>query len=293
MTVLLQTLVDGLTVGGIFAVIGVAFNVVYRGGRVFNIAQGELLLLATFLSFFLLSHGLSGWIAFPVTMLVMAVVGLLIQQVVLRKLIGRSEMSLFVSTLGVLLFLNGAAIILFGSENRLYPNVLGAGQLKFAGVRVAYSAIIGTALIVLTVLAIGWFFARTRLGMAMTAVAEDHTVARSLGIDVGRSMALSWVIACVVSVVAVLTYMGGRTVSPDIDSIAFIALPVVLLAGVETIFGVLAAGAIVGIGQAAAARWLDPHTSGSASSLFPFVLMLAILVIRPHGLFGWKRLDRL
>lgn len=293
MTSLFQTLIDGLIAGGIFAAIGVAFNVVYRSGRVFNIAQGELLLLATFLSLLLLELGWSPWIAFPVTMLIMAVVGLLIERLVLRKLIGQSEMSLFVSTLGILLVLNGLTIVFLGGEPRLYPNVLATGTLEIAGVRINYDSLIGTVLIVVTVLAVSAFFSRTRLGLAMTAVAEDHQVARSLGIDVRRSMALSWVIAGVISTIAVLAYMGGRTVSPDISSIALIALPVVLLAGVETISGVLVAAAIVGVGQAASARWLDPGTSGGASVLFPFILMLVILMIRPQGLFGWKRVSRL
>jgi branched-chain amino acid transport system permease protein len=226
-------------------------------------------------------------------MAVMAALGLLIERLVLRRLIGQSEMSLFVSTLGVLLVLNGLTIVILGGEPRLFPNVLGTGTLEISGVRINHDAMVGTGIVVVTVVAIAAFFSRTRLGLAMTAVAEDHQVARSLGIDVRRSMALSWVIAGIVSTIATLAYMGGRTVSPDISSIALIALPVVLLAGVETIGGVLLAAAIVGVGQAASARWLDPLSSGGASVLFPFILMLAILMIRPQGLFGWKRVNRL
>jgi branched-chain amino acid transport system permease protein len=293
MTVLAQTLVDGLVTAAIFAAIGVAFNVVYRSGRVFNIAQGELLLLATFSSLVLLDTGLSPWLVFPIVLVLMSVVGLAVERFVLRRLIGRSEMSLFVSTLGVLLVLNGLVVAFLGGEPRLFPNVLGAGRLDIGGVRIDQAGLIGTLLVVAAVLAVAAFFSRTRTGLAMTAVAEDHQVARSLGINVSRSMAISWVIAGALSVVAVIAYMGGRTVAPDISAIALVALPVVLLAGVETVAGVLLAAAIVGVGQAVAARWLDPLTSGGASVLFPFVLMLVILVVRPQGLFGWKRVARL
>lgn len=293
MTALLQTLLDGVTSAAIFAAIGVAFNVIYRSGRVFNIAQGELLMLATFVSILLLDLGWSPWVVFPLTMVIMAAVGLTIERLVLRKLIGRSELSLFISTLGVLLVLNGLTIVLLGGESRLFPAVLGTARVEIGGVQVNVGAVVGAVIVLVTVLAVGAFFGRTRMGLAMTAVAEDHQIARSMGIDVGRSMALSWVLAGVISTIATLAYMGGRTVSPDVASIALIALPVVLLAGVETIVGVLAAAVIVGVGQAAAARWLDPGTAGGASVLFPFVLMLAILMIRPQGLFGWKRVERL
>jgi branched-chain amino acid transport system permease protein len=155
------------------------------------------------------------------------------------------------------------------------------------------SAIIGTGLIVIVVLGLAWFFRSTRAGLLMTAVAESHQIARSLGVDVRRSIAISWAVAGVVSALAAAAFMGGRNVSPDVASIAFVALPVVLLAGLETIGGVLIGGIIVGIGQAAAARWLDPYTEGGASLLFPFALMLVLLLIRPHGLFGWKQIERI
>lgn len=111
--------------------------------------------------------------------------------------------------------------------------------------------------------------------------------------DVRWSIGVSWAVAGVVSTLAAAAFMGGRMVSPDLASIAFVALPVVLPAGLETIGGVLVGGIVVGIGQAAAARWLDPYFEGGASLIFPFALMLVLLMIRPQGLFGWKHVDRI
>jgi branched-chain amino acid transport system permease protein len=293
MRAIIQTLVDGLAVGAVFTGVAVAFNVIYRSGRVFNIAQGEMIVLSTFMTLKFVKWGLSPWLAVTVGAVAMALFGLLIERFVLRALIGQPELSLFMATLGLLLVLQGTSSVAFGLAPQKFPAMLGSASYKIGGVYIQQSALIGLALIILLVALLSLLFNRTTVGLGMTAVAESHQVARSLGINIKRSMAISWVIAGVLSVVVTLVYASGRTVSPDISSVALIALPVVLLAGLESIGGVLVAALIVGVGQAAAARWLDPSTQGGASVVFPFALMLVLLLIRPQGLFGWKRVERL
>jgi branched-chain amino acid transport system permease protein len=112
-------------------------------------------------------------------------------------------------------------------------------------------------------------------------------------VNVRRSIGLSWAISGVIATISAVALMSGRSVSPDIASIAFVALPVVLLSGLETVGGVMLGGIIVGVGQGMAAAWLDPHFEGGASLLFPFALMMLILIVRPQGLFGWKRVERI
>jgi branched-chain amino acid transport system permease protein len=243
-----QIFISGITAGAIYAAVAVGFNVIYRSGRVFNIAQGEMLMLSTFISMTLFGLGINPWLA------------------------------LFMSTLGLLLVFNGVGLIAFGTEPRLFPDVLGTERWEIGNISIKESAVTGTVLIGLVVAGLAWFFRSTRAGLLMTSVAEDHQVARSLGVDVHRSIGLSW---------------AGRSVSPDVAAIAFVALPVVLLAGLETIGGVLVGGLIVGIGQSAAATWLDPLFEGGASLIFPFALMMVVLMVRPQGLFGWRRVERI
>lgn len=293
MEALARVLYTGVTTGAIYAAVAVGFNVIYRSGRVFNIAQGELLMIATFMMMALIAGGIDPWVALALTAVGMGCLGLMIERVVLRGLVGQSEMALFMATLGVLLVLNGLGHIVFGAEPRMFPDLFGSARWRVGGVSMRESTVIGTLVIVAVVLALAWFFRSTRAGLLMTAVAESHQIARSLGVDVKRSIAISWAIAGVVSALAAAAFMGGRMVSPEVAGIAYVALPVVLLAGLETIGGVLIGGIIVGIGQAAAARWLDPHLEGGASLIFPFALMLVILMLRPHGLFGWKRVERI
>ena len=293
MEVLARVLYSGITTGAIYAAVAVGFNVIYRSGKVFNIAQGEMLMVATFMMMSLIAAGFGPWVSLLLTALGMALLGLLVERLVLRRLVSQSEMALFMATLGILLVMNGAGHILFGAQPQLFPDLFGSDRWRVLGVTMKESVVIGTVLIVLVIGLLALFFQSTRTGLLMTAVAESHQIARSLGVNVQRSIALSWAVSGVVSTLAAAAFMGGRMVSPDVASIAFVALPVVLLAGLETIGGVLAGGLVVGIGQAAAARWLDPYSEGGASLIFPFVLMLVILMIRPQGLFGWKYVDRI
>jgi branched-chain amino acid transport system permease protein len=202
-------------------------------------------------------------------------------------------MALFMATIGLLLILNGLVIIFFGTEPRPFPDVLGTERWQVGPIQIKQSAVIGTAIITVLVLGLQWFFRSTRIGLLMTAVAESHQIARSLGVNVRRSIGLSWAIAGVAMTVATVAFMSGRSVSPDIATIAFIALPVVLLSGLESIGGVILGGIIVGIGQSMAATWLDPYTEGGGSLVFPYALMMIVLVLRPQGLFGWKRIERI
>ena len=290
---LLRVLVSGIANGAIYASVAVGFSIIYRSGKVFNIAQGEMLMLATFMAMTFFGMGMNPWVALLLTAIAMALLGLAVERFVLRPLVGQSEMALFMATLGLLLVLNGLGVIFFGTEPRLFPDVLGSARWAVGTVSIKQSAIVGTILIAVTVAILAWFFRSTRAGLFMSAVAESHQIARSLGVNVRRSIGLSWAIAGVVATISAAAFMSGRSVSPEIASIAFVALPVVLLSGLETVGGVMLGGIVVGIGQSMAAAWLDPYTEGGASLLFPFALMMGILLFLPQGMFGWKRIERI
>lgn len=293
MDTLLRILVNGIANGAIYASVAVGFSIIYRSGKVFNIAQGEMLMIATFLAMALFDTGMNPWLALLVTAGAMALLGLSVERFVLRPLVGQSEMALFMATLGLLLVFNGLGVMVFGAEPRLFPDVLGTKRWLVGTVPIKQSAVLGTLLIAASVALLAWFFRSTRTGLFMTAVAESHQIARSLGVNVRRSIGLSWAISGVIATIAAAAFMSGRSVSPEVSSIAFLALPVVLLSGLETVGGVLLGGLIVGVGQGMAAAWLDPYFEGGASLIFPFVLMLVILMLRPQGLFGWKRVERI
>ena len=290
---LLRVLASGIANGAIYASIAVGFSIIYRSGRVFNLAQGEMLVIATFMAMTFFGLGMNHWVAIALTAAAMGLLGFGIERFVLRPLVGQSEMALFMATIGLLLIMNGLGVIVFGTEPRLFPEVLGTERWQLGPVLLKQSTVIGTVLITALIVGLQWFFRSTRTGLFMTAVAESHQIARSLGVNVRRSIGLSWAISGVVVTIGAVAFMSGRSVSPEIASIAFVALPVVLLSGLESIGGVIIGGVIVGVGQSIAATWLDPYSEGGASLVFPFALMMIILILRPQGLFGWKRIERI
>ena len=137
------------------------------------------------------------------------------------------------------------------------------------------------------------FFTRFRHGLRLAAVAEDHVTALSLGVSVRAAVAVAWILGTVVATCGALVLLSGRVVSLEVAGIGFKALPVALLGGLESVGGAPLAGALIGIGEALAMAYLDPYTHGVASNVLPFVVMIAVLLVRPQGLFGWKRIERL
>ena len=290
---LLQVLAIGVPTGIAYAAVALSFNVVFRAGKVFNIAVGEFFALSAFTMMWLLSLGLHAWPAFLGTIVFMVILGLLVQRLLLHPLLGQPAMSLFMMTLGILLIVNGARTLTFDVPDGTFPELFGRGSISLPyDVSLPVSRLVGVGIVLLLVLLLVLFFNRTQTGLAMTAVAEDHEIAQSLGISIGKSLAISWAIAGALTTLAAAVYLSGLTVTGDVGSVAFLALPVVLLGGLESIGGVALGGIIVGAGQTAAAIWLDPHFQGGASLIFPFLLMLLILLVRPQGLFGWKHVER-
>jgi len=144
----------------------------------------------------------------------------------------------------------------------------------------------------LIIFILSWVFEKTRWGLKLTIVAEDHQMAQSLGISVKRSIGIAWMIGCAISTFAAIVLLNGKEIHFSHSIIGIQALPVVLLAGMESIWGAPLAGLIVGLGASWADAYLDPYTGGVMSEAFPYLLMLIVLLIRPQGLFGWKIIER-
>jgi branched-chain amino acid transport system permease protein len=195
-------------------------------------------------------------------------------------------------TVALMMVIDGLLMATVGGMAKRFPAVLPEAPIQMGPFIFASSLVWGTGIAVLVTLALWWFYRATAMGLSMSAVAEDHQVSRSLGIDVARSTMLAWVIAAILAVLAIIVYVSGRGISPATGQIGIRALPVAVFAGLESIPGALLAGVIIGIGGALANAYLDPLTQGGMSLVFPFLIMLIVLLIRPHGLFGWERIER-
>ena len=288
-----QYVISGVLVGCVYAMITAGFIVIYRGSRVFNLAQGELVMVGGFLIWYLAQTVLPTWVAVLLALGSLAILGLLLERLVFRPLIGQPLFAMVMVTVALMLFLRGAAVIAWGPRLQAFPVVFPYDAIWIGPFVFNQSLVWGAFLSVAVVVGMWWMFRGTTLGLTMSGVAEDHQVARSLGISVKQSIALAWIIGCMISGLAAAILFSGRTISFTTAEIGLSALPCALLAGLESVPGALLAGLLVGLGSSLCEGYLDPLTFGGTSTVFPFVMIVIVLIFLPNGLFGWKTIERL
>lgn len=293
-SVLLLYVANGALTGLLYALIAMSFVIIYRSGRVFNFAQGEIVIVGAFLVWtFMSAFDLPVWVSVPLALLASMLLGVLIERLILRPLVGQELFAFVMVTIGLLIFIRGAVLIVWGPEVRYFPAVLPLAAVKVGPLVFDRALVIGGAVTLVVAAVMSWFFNHTQLGLEMTAVAEDHQTALSLGISVKRSIAVAWGISGLLSTVAAIIFLNGKGMTFNASDIGFAALPVALLAGLESIGGAVLGGLIVGIAVGLAAYFLDPIFDGGVAAVFPFVIMVIILLVRPTGLFGWKTIERI
>lgn len=286
-------LLNGVFIGTLYALVAMGFVVIYRASKVFNFAQGELVAFGGFLVWWtIIAQGLPLWVALPLAFAMAAVFGWLIERIFFSRLVGESIFSMVMVTIGLLILIRGLIIVLFGAEIKPFPAIFNTRPIILGDIIISRSGLYGAVLTLVIGLALSWFFNRTTSGLRMTAVAEDHQIAMSLGVSVRRSLIFAWVLGAVISVVAAVVFLSGRSINLLTSEIGMAALPVALLAGLESVGGLLLAGLIVGIAQGLGTGYLDPLVGGAVGAVLPYFIMLAVLFIKPTGLFGWETIER-
>lgn len=294
MASLLSYVANGALTGLLYALIAMCFVIIYRSARVFNFAQGEIVVVGAFLVWtFMSGFELPVWVSVPLALLASMLLGVLIERLILRPLVGEDLFAFVMVTIGLLIFIRGVVLVAWGPEIRFFPVVLPMAAVKVGPLVFDRALVIGGAATLVVAAIASWFFNHTQLGLEMTAVAEDHQTALSLGISVKRSIAVAWGISGLLSTVAAIIFLNGKGMTFLASDIGFAALPVALLAGLESIGGVVLGGLIVGVAVGLASYFLDPIFDGGVAAVFPFVIMVIILLIRPTGLFGWKTIERI
>lgn len=286
--------INGALTGLLYSLIAMGFVVIYRASRVFNFAQGEFVVIGAFLVWwFTLDFGLPTWIGVLLALVAAGLFGLLINRLFFRRLIGESVFSMVMVTIALLILLRGVVLVAWGPQVRPFPRIFPAQNIIIMDdVFIQQPLLWGGLLTIVLAVALGYFFTRTRRGLMMSAVAEDHQIALSMGISVRRSVALAWVLGTVLSALGAMVFLSGKSLTFLASDIGLAALPVALLAGVESVAGLIPAGLIIGITSGLAALYLDPLIGGSVSTVIPYLIMLLILFIRPTGLFGWETIER-
>jgi len=295
MTFFLQLAVTGLAQGMVYALIAIGFVIILKCSEVFNIAQGHFVMIGGYLGYtFLVPFGLPVWAALGMAIVTAIIMGLLIERLILRPLLGEPVLAVIMATIALSTILGGLATLLWGAEYKAYHGLLPTITLKVGEISIPSESLIGLIVSVICVAILMLLFRYTKIGLAMRATAEDLQVVQGLGIRATTVYAVSWIIACVVGVIGGILLGGVSGANMDLAEIGLKAFAVVLLGGVNSIGGAIAAGIILGTLENVAAGYLDPLLPGGGlAQVFPFFVMIIVLVFRPYGLFGLVGIKRI
>jgi len=294
-TFLLQLVITGFALGMVYALVAIGFVIILKCSQAFNIAQGHFVMIGGYLGFtFLVMFGLPVWASLFAAIAAAIIMGLLIERLTLRPLVGQPVLAVIMMTIALATVLEGVATLVWGGEYKTYHGVLPTLTLKIGELSVPPEMLIGLMVSIAAVAILMIFFRYTKSGLAMRATAEDEQVVQSAGIRVTTVYALSWVIACVVGVIGGIILGGVSGVMIPLAEVGLKAFAVVLLGGVNSIGGAIVAGIILGVLENVSAGYLDPLLPGGGlANVFPFIVMIIVLIFRPHGLFGLARIERI
>jgi branched-chain amino acid transport system permease protein len=290
----LQLVVTGIALGSIYALIALGFVLIYKATRIINFAQGELVLIGAFTAFAFLSQAdLPVGVALLLTVVVAAVLGFLVERAVLRPMLGEPLIAVIMVTLGLSSILKGTARAIWGSINRPFPDIFPHVSVTLFGLPVSPPFVWGCAISIVCFLAFTLFFRFSTWGIRMRATANRQAAARAVGIDVRTVFALSWAIAAVVAALGGVLLGSINVIDMNLGAIGLKVFPVVILGGLDSIPGAILGGLLIGILENLSGGFIEPWVGGGVKAVAPFVALIAILLIRPYGLFGTRDIERL
>jgi branched-chain amino acid transport system permease protein len=292
MSYFLETLVSGLFAGAMYALVAIGFVLIYKASGVFNFAQGAMLLFSALTFVTLLEHNLPFVLALVLTGAVMVAMAYAVERLVLRPLRNRDPLTLFMATLGLSYFIEGLAQLLMGTDVHMLDLGIPDVAVDFHGISVSQYDIAASAIAGVLVLLLSFAFNKTRMGVSLRAVADDTLAAQSIGIGLPRIWRIVWSVAGFVALVAGLVWGGRQGVQYSLSLVTLKALPVLIIGGFSSIPGAIVGGLLVGATEALADIYIGPLVNGSVSTWFAYILAVAFLLVRPAGLFGDLKIER-
>jgi branched-chain amino acid transport system permease protein len=299
-----QFAATGLLAGGPLALNALGIVLIFKATYIFNFAQGQTLLLGTLITWwFAVVQGFPLWVSILLALALSALLGVLIERLALRPMTGQPLLSIILMTLGLSQVLQGLAFLLFGGVQRNFPQIFSAADpyklttpFTHNGdpivIILKQNLVWSFVIAILGVLVINLFFRFTRTGLTMRGTSEDHELARSMGININRVFGISWVLAGVVATTAGILLATSSGLDMSLSVVVLAAFPVVLLGGLDSITGTIVGGLIIGLSMGVVSAAKAPLVR-NMSEIMPYIVLLIVLLIRPEGLFGQKRIERI
>lgn len=294
MTELVQFLVTGLAVGMVYALIALGFALVWKSSSVANLALGQLALFSSWFAYGMLVQAkLPLWLAFPMVLLFALALGWVIERFALRPLIAQPILSLITVTLGVAYFIEGLVNFIWPWSVDALPRLFPTAPIQIGNAVVSqeYLWISGISLVVFGLLTL--FFRYHKMGIAMRATADDQLAVQACGIPVTTIFSRSWMFACVVAAIGgiLISSIGGIT--HGLVETGLKAFSVVILGGLDSFVGAMVAGPIIGLAESLGGGYLTPYVWAGIKDIIPFFIIIIVMFIKPYGLFGEVRIERI
>jgi len=290
----LQFTITGLSVGMVYALIALGFVLVWKASSVANLALGQIVLISSWFSYTMLAQaGLPAYIGLPIVVLFALFLGWVIERFALRPLIAQPILSLIAVTLGIGYFLEGLITFIWPLSTAGLPELFPKEVIHIGSAVISqeYLWVIGICLLVF--IALTMFFRYHRMGIAMRATADDQTAVQACGIPVTRVFSTSWMFACVVAAIGgvLISSIGGIT--HGLVETGLKAFSVVILGGLDSFIGAIVAGPIIGLAETYGGGYLTTYLWAGVRDIIPFVIIIIVMVIKPFGLFGEERIERI
>jgi branched-chain amino acid transport system permease protein len=294
MSLLFQLLAAGVVTGCIYALAALGFVLIYKSSRVINFAHGQLIAVGAFIALALSQRGLNFWLSALIALVVTFFLGMLIERLFLRKMVGQPIISVIMVTIGLASVLDGLMYLTpYASSNNSYP-VSFTGSLKLAGISLSSAEIFAVIATLVFLGGFTYFFNKSTLGVSMRAVSDDQMAAMSVGTSVQRVFALAWAAAGLSAAAAglILGLKSGLSLA-GLAGIGLKVFPVVILGGLDSVLGAVIGGIIIGIVENLASGYLDTLVPGGGTGVvLPFLVLLVVLLVKPYGLFGTREIER-
>jgi branched-chain amino acid transport system permease protein len=296
MSYFFQLVISGVVVGSIYALSALGFVLIYKSSRVLNIAHGQIIAAGAFITYALTVWlGIPIYISFLMSLIITFFLAMSVERIFLRRLIGEPIISVIMVTIGLMSILDGIIYLTpFGAENFSFPEFLPKTPIALGGVSISWTQLLGLIITAILIAGFTWFFKRSTLGISMRAVSDDQMASMSIGISIPKVFGLAWATAGFSAAAAggIIGNITGLNFD-TLHTFGIIVFPVVILGGLDSVFGAVVAGIIMGLIQQFAAGYLDGHWGlyGTAD-LLPYIILLILLLFKPHGLFGIHEIER-
>jgi branched-chain amino acid transport system permease protein len=294
MAQLLQFSITGITVGMVYALIALGFVLIWKSSNVANLALGQLVLISSWFTYgMLVQLGLPLWLGFILVILFALALGWLMERVALRPLIAQPILSLITVTLGLAYFLEGVVTFIWPWSVDALPRFFPIEPITIGSAVVSqeyiWAAVISLVLFGILTL----YFKYNKMGVAMRATADDQFAVQACGIPVTRIFSTSWMFACVVAAIGgiLMSSIGGITYG--LVETGLKSFSVVILGGLDSFVGAIVAGPIIGLAENIGGGYLTPLTWPGVKDIIPFIIIIIVLFVKPYGLFGEVRIERI